>query len=82
MLLLFFRCAGCNAENDIPAPEASHQLTRDEILRRCKCRRCGHVGASDMRRYWHQSANALDGSAEVGAARYFLQEPKIISRGK
>lgn len=62
MLMLFFRCAACGAENDIPAPAASQAMTRGEILPRCRCRRCGHVGASDMRRYWHQAANALEGA--------------------
>ena len=64
MLILFFQCAGCGAENDIPAPE---QITRDGLLRgqimpRCKCRRCGYVGASDMRLYYDAGANALDGA--------------------
>ncbi|WP_283638123.1 hypothetical protein [Marinovum algicola] len=64
MLILYFQCAACGFENDIAAPPESHAMTRDEILRRCKCRRCGHVGASDMRRYWNAGANALDGARD------------------
>ncbi|GGF73735.1 hypothetical protein [Mameliella alba] len=62
MIYLWFKCAACGFENSVPAPRESHGLLRDQILRRCKCRRCRHVGASDMLRYYDPGADPLWGA--------------------
>jgi hypothetical protein len=50
MIYLWFKCAACGFQKTIPANCDSHGLPRDQILRRCHCRRCRHVGASDLQR--------------------------------
>jgi hypothetical protein len=64
MIYLWFCCSACGADNHIPAPEESHTLTREKILPKCRCRSCGHIGASDMRRYYKIVPSSTDGSGK------------------
>ena len=62
MNALWFKCTACASDNDIPFPKEAEGLLREQILPRCQCRKCGCVGASDMRRYYEPGVNALDGA--------------------
>lgn len=61
---LYFRCAKCRAENNIEAPPESLSMVAAQILPRCQCRRCMHIGADEMRRYFDAVVDAMDGARE------------------
>ncbi|HCO91064.1 MAG TPA: hypothetical protein DIT40_08840 [Alphaproteobacteria bacterium] len=65
MHFLWIKCV-CGAESDQQAPDGVMELSREDILSRARCSRCGARYAVDMRRYWNPGTNALDGARRRG----------------